>query len=130
VFARLSNYLNRTSFLGGDTRLRGYPSNFFVGRDLAVLNLEYRTRSVQLLSCQLGGAAFFDAGGTWSNETDRAMHHSTGFGLRILVPQLDRTVFRVDVGFPIEPQGLPAGVSSYSVFATFDQAFTVPYVSP
>ncbi|RYE95002.1 MAG: hypothetical protein EOO75_00440, partial [Myxococcales bacterium] len=33
VLNRYRNYLNRTVFLGGDTRLRGWPSSYLVGKD-------------------------------------------------------------------------------------------------
>jgi len=127
---RYRNYLRGTSFLGGDGRLRGYPSNFFAGKDVVVYNVEFRTRPVEILSCQAGLAAFYDAGDAFDGFSARRMHHSVGGGLRALFPQLDRTVFRADIGFPLEPQGLPAGVSPVAFFVAFDQAFGLPRVAP
>jgi len=46
--------------------------------------------------------------------------HGVGMGLRFLLPELDRDVFRVDVGVPI-PASSPGG--HISVIATFGQAF-------
>jgi hypothetical protein len=60
VLDRYRNYLTRTSMLGGEGRLRGYPTNYFVGKDLLAVNLEYRTLPVELFSSQFGGALFYD----------------------------------------------------------------------
>ena len=53
-----------------------------------------------------------------------------GTGLRILFPQLDRLVFRVDVGVPIAPAGLPAGAAQYQYFIAFGQGTAIPSVAP
>lgn len=127
VFNRYRNYLNRTSFLGGDTRLRGYPSNFFSGKDVVVYNFELRTKPVQLLRFQIGAAAFYDVGDAFTGFDKLQPHESAGFGLRTLFPQVERFVLRTDVGFPLE-RPLPAGVSSWSFFFSFEQAFPVPGV--
>ena len=123
---RIRNYLNRTSSLGGESRLRGFPSAYFVGEDVVVGNLEFRTRPVQIASIQLAGAAFYDAAKVTSPGTPENVYQSLGVGFRILFPQLDRTVFRGDLGFPVAPEGLPPGVGPVSFFATFDQAFQTP----
>jgi len=46
-----------------------------------------------------------------------------GAGIRFLAPQLDRDVFRIDLGFPVPPD---AERGEISVMATFGQAFGVP----
>lgn len=130
ILDRYRNYLNRTSYLGGDTRLRGYPTSYAVGANVLSYNLEYRTRPVELFSCQLGGAVFYDVGDAFQDFEHMRLKQSTGLGFRVLFPQLDRVVFRGDLGFPIAPQGLPAGVSPYAFFVSFGQAFGVPTSSP
>jgi hypothetical protein len=130
VLNRYRNYLNGTSYLGGDSRLRGYPSNFFDGKDLLAYTLEFRSRPLQLWNIQLGGAVFYDSGGVFDGFERRTMHHSAGMGFRVLSPNLDRIVFRGDLGFPIEPRGLPPGVSPVSFYFGFDQAIGVPRISP
>ncbi len=122
---RFRNYLNRTSYIGGSGRLRGYPSNYFNGKDIVAYNFEFRSRPVEILSCQLGGAAFFDAGHAANGMNHLEPRHSVGFGFRVLFPQLDRLVFRGDVGFPLERGGDPQ-VRPYSVTVAFEQAFAVP----
>ena len=102
VLNRYRNYLNQSTYLGGDTRLRGYPSNFFVGSDYFVSSLELRSRPVELLhTVELGGALFYDVGDAAFGWQNLHMNQSLGLGLRALFPQLDRLVFRVDVGFPL-----------------------------
>jgi hypothetical protein len=129
---RYRNYLNRQSFLGGDGRLRGYPSSAFVGKDLVAYNLEFRSRPVEIFSCQLGGAAFFDVGDAADGFDQLRMRKSAGFGFRILFPQLDRIVFRGDIGFPLErsidPGPPPFRLAPYTIAVSFEQAFSVPGV--
>jgi hypothetical protein len=127
LLSRYRNYLNRTSYLGGDGRLRGYPSNYFVGKDVLVYNVEFRSRPLEILSCQLGAAAFYDAGHAANGLENLHLRHSVGFGFRALLPQLDRLVFRGDVGFPLQA-GKDPGVSPVAVVITFEQAFPVPSV--
>lgn len=131
VLRRYENFLNRLSSLGGDSRLRGYPTGAFAGPDLVSVNLEYRSRPVQLFqSVQVGGILFYDTGDAFDGWRSFRPKHSSGFGVRVLFPQLDRTVFRVDVGFPLSLTPLPAGTSPVAFFVTFDQAFGVPAIDP
>ena len=123
LLSRYRNYLNRTSFLGGDGRLRGWPSSYFVGKDLLVYNVEFRTRPLQVLSCQLGGAVFYDVGDATNGLSSLDPKQSVGLGFRALFPQLDRVVFRGDLGFPLQKGGLPPGVQPVSFFVAFLQAF-------
>jgi hypothetical protein len=114
---RYENSLNRLSLLGGDTRLRGYPSNFLIGKNVVVSNLEWRTRPLQIFSMQLGGVLFYDMGDAYDDRL--RLYHSVGIGFRALFPQLDRVVFRGDLGVPLS-SGAGAPVA---LFLTFDQAF-------
>jgi hypothetical protein len=138
---RVRNYLNRTTLLGGGSdardvyaggRLRGYPTNFFGEQNVVSYNVELRTRPVEILTCQLAGVAFFDAGDAFRGASDFTMYQSVGVGLRALFPWLDRVVFRADIGFPIErpldASGAP--IAPYGFFVSFAQAFPTPTVSP
>ena len=130
VLHRYRNFQNRFSMLGGDNRLRGYPTNYFVGESVVANNLEFRTRPVEWHKIQLGAAAFYDVGGTFDESEALDLSQSGGFGLRTVFPQLERVVFRLDVGFPIERSGLPPGVAPVSFFASFHQPFGMPNVKP
>lgn len=132
---RYANYLNAKSTLGGDTRPRGYASSAFQGKDFVAASLEFRSRAAQILGCQLAGAAFLDTGDAFDGFADMKLKQSAGLGLRVLFPQLDRVVMRVDLGFPF--QTCPTGKCSYTtdvmpkthapdVVLTFRQAFGMP----
>ncbi len=126
VLDRYTNYLNAKSSLGGDTRPRGYPSGAFIGKDVVAATLEYRSRAAQILSCQLAGAVFFDTGDAFDGFDKMRLKQSAGFGLRVLFPQLDRVVLRVDWGFPLTRGVVPAGGFPGDIVFTFRQAFAVP----
>ena len=123
LFDRYRNYLNRKLVLGGETRLRGYPTAAFIGEDVLSANLELRTRPLEISSCQVAGAAFFDAGDAFDGFDDLRLKQSAGFGVRALFPQLNRVVMRADWGVPLtrgyrEPDALPG-----DILVTFEQAF-------
>jgi hypothetical protein len=126
VLNRYANYLNERSAVGGDTRPRGYPSGAFIGKDVVAASLEFRSRAAQILSCQLAGAAFFDTGDAFDGFVKMRLKQSAGFGVRILFPQLDRVVMRVDWGFPLTRGVVPTGGFPGDIVFTFRQAFAVP----
>jgi outer membrane protein assembly factor BamA len=112
--------------LGGDTGLRGYPSGAYYGfgANSVVGNLEYRTKPWELRSVHLGGVAFYDAGSVYRSLTRARLHHALGAGLRVLFPQLNRQVFRVDWGVPLDARGFAVTLSygsSQSVALTPDE---------
>lgn len=119
---RYANYLNQTSVVGGNNRLRGYPTSYFFGKDAIASNLEYRSRPIEILKVQLGGVLFYDVGDAFSGWENLRPSHAVGVGFRALLPQFDRIVFRADLGVPISATPLPAGVMPVSFFVTFQQA--------
>lgn len=124
VLNRYRNYINRRSFLGGDGRLRGFPSSYFDGTDVLAYTTEFRSRPIQILNVQLGAAAFYDTGGVFDGFDKLRVHHSAGVGFRILFPQVDRVVFRGDLGFPLD-RPLPGGVAPVAFYFAFEQAFAL-----
>ncbi|HEY4159968.1 MAG TPA: hypothetical protein VGM29_17775 [Polyangiaceae bacterium] len=125
VLDRFHNYLNRRNILGGEGRLRGYPVGAFAGADQVSLNAEFRTRSVDIWSAQVGAGLFYDLGDAADRVRDFRVKQSVGAGLRVLFPELDRLIFRLDWGFPLTPgYRVPLG----AVFVAFGQAFDVPAV--
>jgi hypothetical protein len=121
---RWRNHLNRLSLLGGEDRLRGWPTRYFIGENLFAMNLELRTRPIQLFEILFGGAFFYDVGRAYTGRLDEISPvHSVGAGFRIVLPQLDRSVIRGDFGFPIAAGGLPAEVQPMSFYFAFGQAF-------
>jgi outer membrane protein assembly factor BamA len=121
---RYFNYLNVRGFaLGGDNRLRGYAAGAFQGTNLAALNAEFRTDSVDILSAQVGLAAFLDVAGADSSLEELELFKGIGTGIRILFPQAERIVMRLDLGFPLKDHPLAAPGAFYF---TFGQAFSMP----
>jgi hypothetical protein len=130
---RWRNYLNQQVTLGGGDRLRGYPTSFFIGQDWLAYNVEARSRPIEVLTCQLGGVLFYDVANAFPSFGNFQVYQSVGFGFRALFPQLDRIVFRGDLGFPIERPVDPstgAPIAPYSFLLSFGQAFDVPTVDP
>lgn len=120
VIARPENYPNRRSTLGGEGRLRGFPSAALIGQNVVAYNAELRTRPIEILSCQVAGAAFFDVGDAFDGPNP-ALKSSAGFGFRGLLPQLDKKVFRFDIAFPIARPTSETGPIGF--YIAFEQAF-------
>ena len=99
--------------LGGDTGLRGYPLRFQDGTAQALLTLEHRvfTKYYLFRLFHVGGAVFFDAGGSWgrgnappfatSEPTNQGLLTDAGFGLRFGSSRSAfGNVIHVDLAFP------------------------------
>ena len=128
ILRRFRNYMNRRSVLGGDTRLRGYTTLAYIGADVLTYNLEYRARPFELFSVQLGPVAFYDAGDAFDGFDEMRMKHSVGVGLRLVFPQIDRAVMRLDWGFPLTREAAPEGPFPGQFVVTFQQAFQMPQI--
>jgi hypothetical protein len=120
---RYQNYLNVRTSLGGDGRLRGYPANLFLGQHYVAANLEYRSDPVELSAIQLGFTLFADVGDAFDDWKAMQLKQSAGFGFRLVFPQLQRSVMRLDLGFPLTQGVLPASQSHVDLVVTFGQAF-------
>lgn len=121
---RYQDYLNAVPFrLGGENRLRGYPLSFRVGKNMAVANAEFRTASIDILSAQVGLAAFYDLGAASAELRSADFYQGTGAGVRILFPQAERTVLRFDWGLPVSGD---RDVLPGAFYFTFGQALFMP----
>jgi hypothetical protein len=130
---RPRNYLRNYEFVGGDDRVRGFPTNFFVGKDMVAYSIELRSRPVEILSCQIAGVAFYDVADAFNGFSQLEPYQSAGFGFRGMFPWLDRVVFRGDLGFPLKRPVDPstgALVPPVGFIFSFGQAFGVPSVAP
>lgn len=121
------NYFNDRYVIGGDTRLRGYATGAFQGANEVAASAEVRSSSIDILSAQVGAAAFYDVGDANDDVHRFNLKQDAGAGLRILFPEFDRIVFRADWGFPLSP-----GYASFpgAFFVSFSQAFGFPQVAP
>ncbi|HEX3594395.1 MAG TPA: BamA/TamA family outer membrane protein [Polyangiaceae bacterium] len=126
VLDRFDNYLNPTQSLGGTTRLRGYRTLAFVGPNVVVMNAELRTRSIEILHVYVGAVAFYDAGDAFRSFTTMKLRQGAGGGLRFAFPQIQRAVFRLDLGVPLNASDPDAETS---IVAQFEQAFDVPQLA-
>jgi hemolysin activation/secretion protein len=94
--------------LGGDSGLRAYKTNQFVGNRSWVMNIEDRfffvDEFVNLFS--IGAAAFYDVGGAWSQGQTLSLsdlHNSVGVGLRFgLTKSSNEVIVRIDVSYRME----------------------------
>lgn len=90
---------NRQLLLGGSTGLRGTFAEQYTGRNMVLANVEYRAKPIELFTNWLGLVLFYDVGTAY--DTAPVFTHTTGIGLRLLLPQLNREVLRLDFGFVI-----------------------------
>ncbi|PZR06279.1 MAG: hypothetical protein DI536_30555 [Archangium gephyra] len=90
---------NRQLLLGGSSGLRGTYAEQFQGRNMVLGNVEYRAKPIEFFSSWLGIVLFYDVGSAFDARVQ--LTHTTGIGFRILLPQLNREVLRIDFGFVI-----------------------------
>jgi hypothetical protein len=128
-YARPENYMKSSVSLGGESRLRGFPTNAFIGKDFLLYSLEFRTRPIFVSTFALGGAVFYDAGDVYTNLSSFRPKQAAGLGFRLLIPQFNRVVFRGDVAFPLS-RPLPADAKPVAVLFGFEQAFGFGSASP
>lgn len=107
ALTRYRDYLHVRYALGGDTRLRGYPSQQFIGSNFVVSNLELRTVPLRLWTVLFGLTGFYDMGETWDHWNEFRPKQSLGFGVRALFPQFQRIVGRLECAFPLQEPHKP-----------------------
>jgi outer membrane protein assembly factor BamA len=105
------NTRKRYFAVGGDNGLRGYPVGEFVGTGAEFIgHIEARSMALKLAFLRLGGLLFFDAGDAAADAGSLTFYDDVGFGLRLLIPQLNTYALRADWAFPLRPApGMPAG---------------------
>jgi hypothetical protein len=141
VVNRYHDYFRQRFILGGNGRLRGFMADEFKGPDLVAANLEYRTPPLNILSVQVGGAVFYDVGDAFNGFGQLCPKQGAGFGGRFVFPQLERGVWRLDWGFPLDDNracdlahGRALAVLRRDIwqglFLGFAQAFSFPRTEP
>ncbi len=105
--------------IGSDNGLRGFGINEFRGQRLASGQFELRTVGRPLWVTRVGAVAFYDIGSAAQTFKSMQLHHDIGAGLRMLIPQNGRDVFRFDFAFPLD--GGSAGKVRF--IAAFESAF-------
>ncbi len=113
-----------TGLRGYDDVLRGYPVGEFAGYGAKFVgHVEARTMALKLAFLRLGGLLFFDAGDAAADVGSLTLYSDVGFGLRLLIPQLNTYALRFDWAFPLRPApGVAAGWPGRMTFG-FRQVF-------
>jgi hypothetical protein len=93
---RFNDLDNRQQLLGGSSGLRGTLPEQFTGKQLLLANVEYRTRSFTLATFAVGFVLFYDVGSAF--DSIPRFTHTLGAGLRLLLPQFNQEVIRIDIG--------------------------------
>ena len=106
----------RIELLGGGNGLRGAPPELLSGRNLFLLNVEYRARPFEVQTLFFGVVLFYDAGAAF--DTTLNLTHTFGIGVRVLVPQFNQEAIRFDFGFVI---GAPGQIGIDRLNATYGQ---------
>ena len=102
VATRWNERVPRFFSIGSDNGLRGFDINEFFGKRIASTQIELRSSPVPLWVLRIGGVLFYDAGGAADTFKDLSIHHDVGIGLRSLLPQTSRELFRFDLAFPLD----------------------------
>jgi hypothetical protein len=113
---RVNDIDNTRVLLGGGNGLRGVPPEALTGRNELLGNFEYRTRAFVIATVHVGFVLFYDVGSAF--DASPQLVHTVGAGLRILFPQLNTQVIRIDFGFVL---GSTLPVSLQNLSSTFGQ---------
>ncbi|MEC8024908.1 MAG: hypothetical protein VX223_13310 [Myxococcota bacterium] len=101
VSARFNDRSNRFLTGGGDSVLRGFDVAVFQGQRRFIANIELRTAPLPIWFLRMGGVLFWDGGHVSETFSQYRLHQNVGLGLRLLIPQVNPYVIRVDWAFPI-----------------------------
>ncbi|MDB4973171.1 MAG: hypothetical protein JWN48_1512 [Myxococcaceae bacterium] len=105
--ARRHDTTNSFVALGAADGLRGYTSNQIYsitpGASSVLANFEIRTLPIEWQAVHVGGVLFYDAGTIYNAASELRMHYAVGLGLRVLIPQLNRTPFSLDAAARFDP---------------------------
>lgn len=99
---RWNDTTNALLTIGSDNGLRGFSINEFAGQRLTGSQIELRSLPYAFWVFRLGGVLFYDVGGAADTFQDLRLHHDVGIGLRSLIPQTSRELFRFDLAFPLD----------------------------
>lgn len=106
---------NRFYGIGGDGSLRGFGANEFVGDRALNSQIEARSKPIAIWVFRVGGVVFYEMGGAANSLAGMQIHQNAGIGLRTLIPQTSRELFRFDLAFPFDGinQGRPVFIAGF-----------------
>ena len=119
---RWADVSNGVITLGGDAGLRGYPNGAFtvIGGGVSRNNFEYRSPPLRWSFIHIGVALFYEGGSVYQTFDEYEWKHSVGGGIRLLFPQLNRSVFRIDLARPLS--SYPSDLSTPPVVLSIGSA--------
>ena len=93
--------------IGSDSGLRGYNLNEFrsprnTSSRLVKSDAELRTTPLPWWVFRMGAVAFYEVGGAADSLNQMKLFNDIGVGVRLLVPQTSRELFRLDVALPLQ----------------------------
>jgi hypothetical protein len=88
--------------VGAESGLRGYATGEFLGQASWIGHLEARSAPLPLWALRFGLVAFYDVGHAANRFVDLGARHDAGLGLRLLIPQLNFYVLRIDWAIPFQ----------------------------
>ncbi len=115
---------NHQELLGGGTGLRGVPPEALTGHKLVLGNFEYLSLPFVVQTVHVGFVVFYDVGSAF--DVSPQLVHTVGLGVRILFPQLNTSVIRLDFGFVLASD---AAISAANFSSSFGQVtqITIPF---
>ena len=96
--------------IGSDSGLRAYPINAFYGQRRFSTIIEARTTPLPWWVFRIGAVAFYEAGAAGNTLDEMPLYQDVGLGVRWLIPQTSRDLFRFDVAMPLRSS---AGVRAF-----------------
>lgn len=88
--------------VGAETGLRGYATGEFFGQASYMAHLEARTTPLAIWALRLGAVVFYDIGHAAPALSELGARQDAGFGIRLLIPQLNFYVLRIDWAIPFQ----------------------------
>jgi hypothetical protein len=93
--------------IGSDSGLRGYNLNEFrsprnTSSRLVKSDAELRTTPLPWWVFRMGAVAFYEVGGAADSLNQMKLFNDVGVGVRLLVPQTSRELFRLDIALPLQ----------------------------
>jgi len=96
-------------YLGGDSKLRGYPARYQIGESKVIFTIEQRyfTDWYPFRIARIGGAIFLDVGKTWEQENlnfpQMGWLKNIGIGLRITNSRTEiGRMLHIDIAYPLD----------------------------
>jgi hypothetical protein len=122
IETRWNDESNNYYSIGSENGLRGYRIEQFRGDRRFAAQFEVRSVPFPFWVLRTGAVLFYDGGGAADSLRTMQYVQDVGFGLRMLIPQSSRELFRFDLAFPLETApGTPRGYPRFS--AGFDSYF-------